>query len=252
MPENSIPGFIRAIDIGCHFLEMDVVLTSDKIPVVSHDPFLNPILFGDEFRKQDTSFLAMDHNTISEYTYGTIRNEEFPEQELQPVRIPTLRDTILNCMDYGKNSELDVGFNIEIKHCSEWTNILQYDHETVVDNVMKVVNEVGSSGKVIIQSFSLDVIRYLESSYPDTGKGMIIDRGEMVDVGELAQKFSISHIAPWFRDVTENLVKTAHQHDIKVIPWTVNDVDDMRAMMSYGVDGIITDHPSRLKALPDG
>ncbi|MDH6679216.1 glycerophosphoryl diester phosphodiesterase [Rhodococcus sp. LBL1] len=49
--------------------------------------------------------------------------------------------------------------------------------------------------------------------------------------------------------VTEEMVESAHAHDIKVIPWTVNDPETMHALMDLGVDGIITDRPDRLRTV---
>lgn len=53
-------------------------------------------------------------------------------------------------------------------------------------------------------------------------------------------------ISPYFLYVTEEFVQEAHSHKISVIPWTVNDVEDMKKLIDAGVDGIISDYPDRL------
>lgn len=249
MPENSIPGFIRAIDIGCDFLEMDVVLTSDKEVVVCHDPYLNPSLFGDEVLSGPGSFLALDHKTLSSYIYGMKRLPEFPEQNLQPVHISSLKDILQNCAEYAERLGVNIGFNVELKHERSWTGTFQYDHEILVDRVIEVIDDTDTSDSVVLQSFNEDIIELLDRVYPGIKKGMVLDRGDLTDPGSYTERFEIAHIAPWFEDVTHSMVDRAHKEGVKVIPWTVNSIEAMSDMISLGVDGIITDNPARLKAL---
>ena len=252
MPENSIPGFLRAIEIGCDFLEMDVVLTSDREVVVAHDPYLNASLFGDEVLIGPGSFLSLDHKTLSSYIYGMKRIPEFPEQILQPVHISTLKDVLLNCAEYSERLGVKFGFLVEFKHERSWTGTFQYDHETLVDRVMEVIDMTDASYSVVLQSFSKDIIEFLDRVYPGIRKGLVLDRGEQTDPVSFGSRFEIAHIAPWFEDVTHSMVDRAHKEGVKVIPWTVNSIEAMSKMISLGVDGIITDNPARLKALING
>jgi glycerophosphoryl diester phosphodiesterase len=247
MPENSIPGFLRAIDIGCDYLEMDVVLSADEKVVVSHDPFLDPKLFGKDFHLNNNTFLELDQNTISSYTYGKIKDERFPEQMLMPVNIPSLHKVVTRCNQYGLQTSTDFGFNIEIKHYREWKGIYQFDYQTIVDRVISVLEETGSLSRVIIQSFSMDVISYLDQAFPQVRKGVITESGEISGIDDLINRYTLSHIAPWYADVTRSLVTRIQGNGSKIIPWTVNSVQDMKQMISLGVDGIITDHPTILK-----
>ncbi len=53
-------------------------------------------------------------------------------------------------------------------------------------------------------------------------------------------------ISPYFLYVTKEFVQKIHSHKISVIPWTVNDVEDMKKLIDAGIDGIISDYPDRL------
>ena len=53
--------------------------------------------------------------------------------------------------------------------------------------------------------------------------------------------------SPSFRDLTAALVKEAKALGLAVLPWTVNDPPDMERLIDWGVDGIITDYPDRLR-----
>ncbi|HZW72493.1 MAG TPA: glycerophosphodiester phosphodiesterase family protein, partial [Caldimonas sp.] len=73
---------------------------------------------------------------------------------------------------------------------------------------------------------------------------------------KLADYPSIAHMiraaggrtwAPNFNNLDEAAVRTAHELGIRVIPWTVNAVADMRKLLDWGVDGLITDYPDRLR-----
>jgi glycerophosphoryl diester phosphodiesterase len=55
--------------------------------------------------------------------------------------------------------------------------------------------------------------------------------------------------APNFNSIDEGAVRNAQRLGLHVIPWTVNGVADMRRLMDWGVDGIITDYPDRLREL---
>lgn len=53
-------------------------------------------------------------------------------------------------------------------------------------------------------------------------------------------------ISPYFLYVTKEFVQEVHSHKISVIPWTVNDPEDMKKLIDAGVDGMISDYPDRL------
>ena len=52
--------------------------------------------------------------------------------------------------------------------------------------------------------------------------------------------------SPYFKLLSAEVVQKAHALKMKVIPWTVNETEEMRKLMAMGVDGIITDYPNRI------
>src|SRR5271155_5053535 len=107
-PENTIPAFRYAIEIGVDFLEMDVAVTKDSVLVISHDPHING-----EICTGPHPGIAIHELTLSElrqYDCGTLKNPRFPKQQPVPgTCIPTL-DEVLNLSRLG-----NVQFNIETK-----------------------------------------------------------------------------------------------------------------------------------------
>jgi glycerophosphoryl diester phosphodiesterase len=97
MPENTIPAMIKAIDLGVTTLEMDVVFTSDKIPVLSHEPFFNHEITtapgGKEVLSSDESNLNIYRMSFAEtqqYDVGMKANAKFPRQQKIKTTKPSL------------------------------------------------------------------------------------------------------------------------------------------------------------------
>jgi glycerophosphoryl diester phosphodiesterase len=86
---------------------------------------------------------------------------------------------------------------------------------------------------------------------PSVALALLVDN----DLGFEANLARLSFVpdvySPHYRLVDAALVRTAHARGLQVIPWTVNDVATMRALLELGVDGLITDYPDRAAALRD-
>src|ERR1043165_717090 len=101
MPENTIPAMIRALDLGVTTLEMDVVISSDRKVVVSHEPWFE----SDITTKPDGTFLTpaeaigynlfrMDYDSIKKYDVGMKPNPRFPQQQKMKAIKPLLSDLL--------------------------------------------------------------------------------------------------------------------------------------------------------------
>ena len=99
LPENSIPGFKRALELGVTTLEMDVVIAADSTVVVSHEPWMSQVIC----RRPDGSPVeAADEFNLHRMTYEEIRlfdcgsrgHPLFPRQTKMPVTKPRLSDVI--------------------------------------------------------------------------------------------------------------------------------------------------------------
>ena len=86
-PENSIPAFKKALDLGVTTLELDVVISKDKKVVVSHEPFMNHHIVldprGNEIAANDErsyNLFEMTYDSIKQYDCGTKGHQDFPFQ----------------------------------------------------------------------------------------------------------------------------------------------------------------------------
>ena len=113
--------------------------------------------------------------------------------------------------------------------------------------ILDIVNGRSLTERVIIQSFdhrSLRTIREIDSNI----RLSALTREEAKLAVYAAYKFDIW--SPNYKTLTPELITSAHDEGLLVIPWTINDTDDMQRLIEWGVDGIITDFPNRLLALP--
>lgn len=266
--EESLHAYAKSLELGVTTLELDVVLTADGQPLVWHDPTIEPQKCSDTGPAfaGDPQYPYVG-KLVHELTAAQIftldcgkRLAEFPHAEVvRGNKIATLPQVFALADSYGADG---VRYNIETK--------VEADHpgasaepQQFVDAILAAVRAAGKLDRVEIQSFdwrTLPLVRHAEPSIPlvalydehtwAPGSPWLAGVGPVGDplIGALAVGAGI--VSPDYRLVTgEPYVDRAHALGLKVIPWTVDDAADMRAQIGYGVDGIITDFPTVLRAV---
>lgn len=262
MPENTIPAFKKAIDLGVHTLELDVIISKDKKVVVSHDPFFNPNCTTDPSGKFITkenkgNLYQLTYEEIKKYDVGLRGNKDFPEQQKMTVYKPLLEDMIRESEKYAKAKGVKpLKYNIEIKSEEKEYDISQPKVEEFSDLVYQIIIKQLPPERVTLQSFDYNVLKFWhqqieQKKYKSIALSALIepmDNNEvqfnLVKLGFKPQIWS-----PYFVQATEIRVKELHELGIKVIPWTVNKREDMEKVKAVGCDGLITDYPDRAKGL---
>lgn len=137
-------------------------------------------------------------------------------------------------------------FNIETKTLPETDNIYHPAPAEFVELLMAVIREKGMEDFVIIQSFDFRTLQYLHEHYPKIRTSLLIEanskssfRKQMKDIG-----FTPTIYSPDLSLVTPELIKSCHDLNMKIIPWSVNDKAKIEELKKMGVDGIITDYPN--------
>ena len=123
MPENTVPAFLKALDLGVTTLEMDVVISKDGQVVVSHDPYFNAAFSiapdGKQVDKKEQKNLVlyqMNYADIKQYDVGSNGNPAYPEQQKLKAYKPLLSEVIEQAEAYRKARNLpSFSYNIEIK-----------------------------------------------------------------------------------------------------------------------------------------
>ena len=270
MPENTIPAFLMALDSGVTTVELDVAITKDKQVVVSHEPWMSAEICidpnGNEILKQDEmkhNIYQMTYNDVKQYDCGSKGNERFLEQQKMKIFKPLLSDVIIAVENHIKNFSIyEVDYNIEIKSLPQGDNKFHPFPEEYSELVLSLVDQYIPLERVVIQSFDFRVLKYWHKNHPEVRLAALVENKKSVDQNLDALGFIPSIYSPDFKLLTNESVNYLHtkivsqpeltdkksptaSHKLRVVPWTVNETDDMLILKGMGVDGFITDYPNR-------
>lgn len=266
--EESLRAFAKAIELGVTTLELDIVLSRDGRPMVWHDPVIQADKCTDtaEAFPGDPQFPYVG-KLVHELSFDQLRTLDcgkllaaYPDAEVVPNnRIATL-DEVFSLADSYHSG---VRYNIETKIEAEEPET-SAPPQQFVDVILSVVRAAGKTDKVEIQSFdwrTLPMVRAAEPAIPlvalwdETtfvpGSPWLngIDPAVVSDPIAAATMVGANILSPAYALVDAAFVERAHAQGLRVIPWTVNEADAMRAQIDAGVDGIITDYPTRLRGV---
>ena len=255
-PENTIPAFLHAIELGVTTLELDVVISKDKQVVVSHEPWISPsICLGPDGTElapdQDHSSLnmfQMNYSEIAQYDCGSKFVEAFPDQYKMAQAKPLLSTVIDSVEASLQASGASILYNIETKSQPGQDEVFHPIPSEFVDLLLAVIQEKGIQERVTIQSFDLRTLQYLHSKVPTITTALLIGEGKGKDASSHLSELGYTPeiYSPNWKLVDSTMVAYLHEKRVKIIPWTVNTTTDMNSLLDLGVDGIISDYPDRL------
>ena len=257
MPENTIQGMLKALDLGVTTLEMDAVISKDKQVVLSQEPYFNneislmpngkAITFKDQ---KNYNIYKMDYEQVKKFDVGSKVHARFPGQMKFKAYKPLLSETIDAVEAYVKENRLARPvYNIETKTIKNGDNEFHPEPAEFVDLIMEVVNAKKISKRVIIESFDMRTLQYLHEKYPKIQTSLLIDEKEPFEDYITKLGFKPTIYSPYSVLVGKGLVDRCHEMGIKIIPWTVNTIKDLKYFMSLGVDGVITDFPNLMNQI---
>lgn len=253
MPENTIAGMLRALDLGVTTLESDVVITADSIPLLSHEPFFSHEITlkqnGTPVTEQEEKSLNIYRMNLEEtqrYDVGLKPHPRFPRQQKFAATKPTLPALFDSVALYMRSHKRPYPrFNIETKSLPATDEIFHPKPEIFVQLIMDLVIRKNMEKHVNIQSFDIRTLQALHHNYPRQSCALLIEEHDRrpfnTQLDELG--FNPDIYSPHYSLVTRKLTDSLHARGIKVIPWTVNDRAAIDRMLECGVDGIITDYP---------
>ena len=264
MPENTIPAFKKALDLGVTTLELDVCISKDGQVVISHEPYMNALFCskpdGSPVTKADEKVLnlyTMPYVEIKKYDAGSRGNILFPEQQKLATFKPLLRDMLKVCEKYIKLNNLPkVQYNIEIKSEEKEYGVSQPKTVKEFSDLVyqEIVRQI-SPERIVLQSFDFNVLKHWhlqfeEGKYKRVRLSALVEN-EMVDPSLEKLGFNPDIFSPYYKNLIKRRVDMCHDKGIKVVPWTVNEIVNMKEIKSLGVDGLITDYPNRFFEMKD-
>ena len=252
MPENTIQAMIKGIQAGANVIEVDIYTTADSQVVVAHDPYMNRdftlLPNGQEIPKADEKryiLHQMPYEEIKRFDVGSKPYSAFPHQANFAAYIPLFSELIDSVENFTKAQNLPpIIYNIELKSSVSFDGHLNADPKTLVDAVMKVVKSRNIGNRYYIQSFDYRPLQYVHHEYPKVPIAFLTGNPTSFEQNLKELGFDPNIYSPHYSLVNAELVSKCKQMKIKIIPWTVNTIDEMKAMKALGVDGIITDFPN--------
>ena len=247
-PENTLPGFERALAFGVTTFELDVGVSRDGVVVIHHDRRLNPDLArgptaagSPRRRRSSASWASTSCSATTSAASARVRNtrSRFPQQRpIDGARIPALSELLER---YRTGT---VRFNIELKLLAEAADET-LSPEPFARAVAAVVRKAGMGPRCTLQSFDWRAVKVVEREAPEIATAYLTEQ-EDSDPRKVAAAGARTW-SPDFRALTPETCTAARGLGLRVIPWTVNEPGDIRRVLGLGVDGIISDYPDRVK-----
>jgi glycerophosphoryl diester phosphodiesterase len=257
LPENTVPAMLKALDLGVNTLECDLAVSADNQLIVSHEPWFNAAITtkpdGSFLKKEEEEDFLIYKMTVAEiqrFDCGSRGNPRFPEQQAMKAYKPTLKEMVNAVKAYCHKHKRPLPyFNIEIKSSPEWDNIRTPPVETFAQWVVSELKSLKIEKEANVQAFDPRPLEVIHKLNPQLRIAFLVENTEGVVKNLNRLTFKPYAYSPYYKLLNDAAVRYCHEQGIKVIPWTVNEVADMEAMLKLGVDGIITDYPNRIVKL---
>ena len=217
-PENTLPSFQLAVDMGADGIECDIHLSRDGHFIVCHDETVDRTSDG--------------KGRISDMTLEQIKALDFGikfDEKFAGTPAPTLEEML----EVVKVMRV---INIEIK---------RFEHEMGLDASLDlfygILSAYGILSKTIVSSFDKLALKRLKQLHPDVYTCLLYDK--METPAAVAQALGCDAIHPYFGFLKKRTVTSAHDRGMKVNCWTADDPADIGHMIDIGCDGIISNRP---------
>ena len=262
-PENTLPGFYKAVDLGVTTIEFDLAVSKEHKLVISHEPWFrsNICLQPDGSpipRDEERSFriYELDYESIAQFDCGSLQHPSHPEQKNMFASKPLMIDAIVAIDEYVRSqARPPIRYNIETKSNPAWYGTLTPEPEVFARLVFEEFLELeqrlqdGILDRVSVQSFDPHPLQALREIAPGIPIAILTSAEGSVDAHIEYFGFLPEIYSPQYRILTQEHVDRAQELGMLVIPYTINRPEDMKRMVELGVDGLITDYPDRFNEL---
>jgi glycerophosphoryl diester phosphodiesterase len=233
-PENTMPAFQAAAEVGAPYFELDVHMTRDGEIVVMHDPELRRTT-GRDGTIREMSFAELIEADAG-YNFSLGKDGRFPFRGAG-IKVPALAEFFAAFANHR--------FVVEIKQTTP----------SLVPALIETIDRAAMRRRVLIASehqAPMDEVRALAPGLPTNFSSLEVG-GLMMSLAPGAAAYTSRgdaiQVPPEYHSwklITAESVAAAHRCGVEMHVWTINDPAEMRALLELGVDGIISDYPARL------
>lgn len=226
MPENTLPAFAKAVELGADGVELDIQMTKDGEIVVIHDEMIDRTSDGKGW--------------VKDYTLEELRrfNYNKTHPECEHADIPTMREVF----ELLKPSGLTI--NIELK-----TGIIFYPE--IEEKILALTAEMGMEDRVIYSSFNHYTVTKIKTLKPDAMVGFLYADGP-IDMPEYGKKHGVDALHPALYNLQyPGFVQKCGELGLALNVWTVNEEKYMHMCCQAGVNAIITNYPDLARKIAE-
>ena len=223
-PENTLPAFKMAADMGADGVELDIQMTSDGVIVVCHDETIDRTSSGAGWLK--------------DFTFDQLRRLDFSNGNgaYEGVKIPTMEE-VFDLLD-----PTGLVINIEIK-----TGIIFYDR--IEEKILELTKRKGWEDRVIYSSFNHYTVRRIKELDPAAKVGLLYADGP-IDMPGYGHRLGADALHPAFYNLQyPQFMEDSRRYGLDINVWTVNSEKELLACREYGVNAVITNYPAKARKL---
>ncbi len=237
-PENTMYAFRRAADLGVDVLETEIHGTADGVLVSIHDSTVDRTTSG----KGPISGITLRELQALDagFNWSADGGRTFPFRG-RGITVPTLEEVFTTFPH--------MRINIDVKQVEP----------SLVAPLCKLIRSFGMTHRVMVASFDSQVLKQFRRKCPEVATSMSLREVKLFYLMNLAflgtayrtvaHALQVPEYQGKLRVLTQRFIDAAHNLNLKVHAWTINETGDMRRLLNLGVDGIITDYPDRLITL---
>lgn len=268
LPENTLPSFEIALDLGVSSIETDVHLTRDDVVVLVHDAHLTsrvcPTLADNQqiavrsLTLADLRAYRVDGGTPPAPTPAAQRFAR--ERGIDPYGIPSLVDFLDFVAFYAISTDKtptqqararSVILDIELKR-------VPFNPELIGDGytgrsagileqrVVDAIRQAGLRERARVRSFDHRSVRAIKQLEPALRTGILTYATVPVAIDSLLTSAQAELYCPDYLFVDAEVVRQVHEGGMRILPYTINTPAAWERLLAWGVDGITTDYPDRL------
>jgi glycerophosphoryl diester phosphodiesterase len=275
LPENTLPAFARALEIGVTTLELDIAISRDGELVVSHDPALNPDITRDAAGRflsgrgpliKDTEWAELQRYDVGRVKPGSRTAQAFPGQRaVDGTRLPRLAE-VFDLAEKISQGRIRYAIETKVFPVAPQATL---PPEAFARRVIAAIRAAGVATRSTVLSFDWRTLQVVQAEAPEIGTVFLTAQQTWLD--NVGARSTIA--SPWtagirfadhgsvpkmiraaggriwsvfFGDLTPTQLKEAKDLGLTVLAWTVNEHEDIARMLDLGVDGIVTDYPDRV------
>jgi glycerophosphoryl diester phosphodiesterase len=220
-PENTIEGIHTAADMDVEWVELDVKLTKDQVPIIFHDETLDRTTNG------SGNVAETDYEDIKQLEAGSWYGDSFTG-----IKIPTLEEAVDALL------ERNLGLNLEIKPCPGRE---KETAEVALDMLSQIWDD---HNRLLISSFQHVSLEAAMDVANDWSRGLLLGGDEMPENWqEMADYLDVKTVNIGTRLATREIIEEIIDMDLYPLIYTVNDPLEARQYQSWGVDTLFSDNP---------